>query len=130
MKRPERFATALARLAVVALFALSAGACTTIAANPDESLIERIQKATTSADHLGLAAQYDREATAARQKATEHRQMQEIYRGRVGVGRGGVELQASILRHCMNLVAQYERAALEYEGLASLHRRLADESKK
>lgn len=32
-------------------------------------------------------------------------------------------MQASILRHCTNLVAQYERAALEYEGLASLHRR-------
>jgi hypothetical protein len=39
-------------------------------------------------------------------------------------------LQLGILRHCENLITQYERAALEYDGLIMLHRRLAEEAKK
>ncbi len=79
---------------------------------------------------MNVAEQYEREAKSARQKAADHRRMQEAYRGRVGVGRGGPELQTSILRHCENLITQYERASLEYDGLIALHRKLAEEAKK
>lgn len=129
MNSPDWFGRHIARLSIL-MIALSVGACTTIAANRDASFVERIKSATTSADHSSLAEQYEQEAKTARQKAAEHRSMQEAYRGRVGVGRGGAEVQSSILRHCANLVGQYERAAVEYEGLISLHRRLADETNK
>lgn len=79
---------------------------------------------------MSLAEQYEREANTSRQKVAQHRKMYEAYRGRAGVGRGGGDLQLGILRHCENLIAQYERAALEYDGLITLHRRLADEAKK
>ena len=129
MHLTEHFGRCVARLPIF-LIAIAVGACTTIEANRDALLIEQIQKATTTADHSSLAGQYEQEAKTARQKAAEHRIMQDAYRGRAGVGRGGAEVQSSILRHCANLVSQYERAAVEYDGLVSLHRLLADEVKR
>jgi hypothetical protein len=119
---------ALTRLAFV-LVALSLGACATIDPNRD-NLVAQVRDASTPEDHLRLAARYERDAADARRKVSEHRTMEQAYRGRVGVGRGGPELQSSILRHCANLIGQHERAELDYSGLASLHRRLAEEAKK
>lgn len=129
MKPTHRGGTSIPRITAI-VFSLLVGACATTDANPDASLIARIQNASTSADHMSLAEQYEREANTSRQKVAQHRKMYEAYRGRAGVGRGGPELQTSILRHCENLITQNERAALEYDGLIMLHRRLAEEAKK
>lgn len=116
-----------ARFSAVVL-ALLIGACATI--DPElNSVVSQVRNATTPEDHLRLAERYEQDAATARAHSAGHRRMQEAYRGRAGVGRGGLELQSSILRHCENLINQQERAAVDYEGLASLHRRLADEAK-
>ncbi len=126
MTPTQRQGTSVPRIAAV-LFALLVAACATKEINQDASLIERIQNASTRADHMSLADQYEREAKSARQKADEHRRMQEAYRGRIGGRRP--ESQLSLLRHCADLITQYERAALEYDGLILLHRQIANDAK-
>lgn len=118
----------LAMRVAAALFVIAVSGCSALDSTSSPRITERIKNATTRSDHLGLAEYYDRETQTARQKAAQHLQMRESYRGRVGVGRGGPELQTSILRHCDDLVLQHERSAVEYESLASLHRRLASEA--
>jgi hypothetical protein len=80
MKPTHRGGTSVPRIAAV-LFTLLVGACATADANPDASLIARIQNASTSADHMSLAEQYEREANTSRQKVAQHRKMYEAYRG-------------------------------------------------
>lgn len=128
MSRLEQPRSLVVRVAAVVL-ALSLGACVTSTATSDAQFIDRIRNATTRADHASLAEQYEQEAKNASQKAAEHRRMRENYQTGPGGGRG-LSSRSSLLRHCDNLINQYQRVTLEYEGLASLHRQLATEAQK
>ena len=127
MRPTQRHGISIPRMAAVFFIALLVAACATKEITQDASLSERIKNASTSADHMSLAEQYEREAQHARQKVLEHQKMQEAYRGRVGGRPPGARL--SLVRHCATLIAQYERTALEYDSLSLLHRQMASEAK-
>jgi hypothetical protein len=73
-------------------------------------------------DHAALAAQYEQEAKADREKAQAHREMEKKY--------GGVQYSkttnhAGMQNHCKRLIASYEAAAEDAEALAKEHREAA-----
>ena len=73
-------------------------------------------------DHAALAAQYEQEAKADREKAQEHREMEKKY--------GGVQYSkttnhAGMQNHCKRLIASYEAAAEDADALAKEHREAA-----
>jgi hypothetical protein len=108
----------------VMLGLLGAG-CATTAQDKGSPLYQRIQSAKTRADHQGLAQYYDQEAKAAKDRAQQHRKMQDLYRPFSAFLPSGV----GMVQHCANLVNQYEQAAEEYSGLARLHRQLAAQAR-
>jgi outer membrane PBP1 activator LpoA protein len=111
-------------IAAVMLGLLGAGCATT---TPDKgpALYQRIESAKTRADHEGLAQYYEQQARAAKDQAQQHRRMQELYRTFSATRPSG----AGMAQHCANLVTEYEKAAVEYSGLATLHRQLAAAAK-
>jgi hypothetical protein len=84
-------------------------------------IVQQIEAARTRGDHEALVAYYDREATAARAKAAEHRKMAKSYQGRAVSAKGGLSMPA----HCNSIVSQYEGIAAEYDGMAAEHRQMA-----
>jgi len=90
-----------------------------------------IENAKTAADHEAIAAYYDAEAKAARATAEEHRKMAATYRSfRAPAGAKGVRstLHRTMPEHCDKVVASYEAAAAEFEGMAAAHREAASAS--
>lgn len=79
-----------------------------------------IAAAKTPADHEQLAAQYDKEAAAARAKADEHRKMAAAYRKEGGA----IVSKLHFDEHCDALVKSYTAAAKEYEALAKAERQM------
>ncbi len=80
-----------------------------------------ISTAKTAADHEAIAAQYDREAAAARAEAAGHRRMAESYK-KVG---GAVIAKLHLDAHCEKLAKSYDEAAMEYDALAKAEREMA-----
>lgn len=74
----------------------------------------------TRADHLEIAAWYEREAAAASRRADVHRKLRDSY----GSSSGLYDL-TGMLGHCTNLVNQNTQAAKDNAALAELHRRNA-----
>ncbi len=114
--------TRLIALALVTGFAL-AGCATRNAATETPELSQRIQTASSKADHEAIALAYLNKAAAARVEANEHRRMAALYRAQPASGRGG-----NMNFHCENLVKKYEGIAQDYETLAAEHRQLRDQS--
>ena len=75
---------------------------------------EMITAAKTPAEHEKLAAQYEREAKAARAKAEEHKRMADAYR-KAG---GPLIEKLHFDQHCDTLVKSYTATADEFEALA------------
>jgi hypothetical protein len=113
--------------ALVALFAsFSLPAVSAFAKRHQMGMPEMITTAKTSADHEKLAAQYEREAKAARAKAEEHKNMADAYR-KAG---GPLIEKLHFDQHCDALVKSYTATAEEFEALAKAEREAAKEMKK
>lgn len=92
---------------------------------PSPELQQRIERASTPADHESLATYYTQEAAKARAQASEHRRMAKSYQGIVNGGRG----TASMPAHCNAIVASFENIATEYDLMAVAHQQLAKQAK-
>ena len=86
---------------------------------------EMITAAKTPAEHEKLAAQYEREAKAARAKAEEHKKMADAYR-KTG---GAIVSKLHFDEHCDALVRSFKAQADEYDALAKAEREMAKEMK-
>lgn len=112
----------LRRIVPVLLLGAVLAGCASGPNNPPPEIVQRIEAARSRGDHEGLVAYYDQEATAARARAVEHRKMAKSYRGVMSSGKGyGTNMPA----HCNSIVNLYESMAIEYDGLAGDHRRMA-----
>lgn len=113
------------RIASALLLSVIVAGCASGPTTPPADLPQRIESARTQADHEALAAYYDREASAARASAAEHRKMATSYQGMVAGGRGG----ASMAPHCNAIVRSQETIATEYEAMAAAHRQMGQQAK-
>ena len=86
-----------------------------------EELIQKIQNARTRADHLEIALIYEKQASADRAAAEEHRRMASQY-NRLDPSRIDRSTLKTMAIHCYNLVELYTGAAKEHSALAALHR--------
>ncbi len=110
-----------ALVALLASFSLP-----TVSAFAKMGMPEMITAAKTPAEHEKLAAQYEREAKAARAKAQEHKLMAEAYR-KAG---GPLIEKLHFDQHCDALVKSYTSTADEFEALAKAEHEAAKEMKK
>jgi len=90
--------------------------------------VEAITNASTPADHEAIAAEYDKEAAAARAEAAKHQHMIDAYASGVKYGKVSHSAKGSMKLHCERLVQHYEGLAAEADALAALHRQLATEN--
>lgn len=115
----SRRATSLLVLAGVAF-----SGCAGAAMAPSQSLHQRIEAASSRADHQALATYFSAEAAQARAKAAEHRDMIQAYQRQVAAGRSN----ANMPTHCNMLIKGYESMATEYELMAVSHRQMAEQT--
>lgn len=120
INRPEKPASFVALGLVLGLAALLAGCASGPNAPPPE-IVQRIQSASTAADHESLANYYLAEATSTRALAQTHRRMAKSYQGQGQWGKGG----ASMPSHCNAIVQLQESIATEYTAMAGEHQKLA-----
>jgi hypothetical protein len=85
---------------------------------------QAITEAKTPADHDALAAFYEKEAQAARQKQAEHQQMSDAY-ATIPV----LKTKTGAVAHCTAIAKKYEEIAKENEALAQMHKELATAAK-
>jgi hypothetical protein len=91
-----------------------------------------IANAKTPADHEAIAAYYDAQAKAAREKVEQHRAMASAYKGHpapAGSKTTHSGVFSSMPSHCDDLVKMNESARKEYEAMAAAHRKAASEIK-
>jgi hypothetical protein len=90
-------------------------------------LPKAVENAATAADHEAIAAYYDAEAKAAREKAALHRSMGAVYEKHRGPASkaGATILYKTMPPHCSELATSNEAAAKEYEAMAAAHRETA-----
>ena len=112
------------RIASVLLLCVVLAGCASGPQTPSPDLLQRMESARTRGDHEALAAYHDREASAARAVAEDHRKMAKSYQAMVVGGRGG----ASMIAHCNSIVRLYEGIAAEFEGMAEGHQYLAKQA--
>jgi hypothetical protein len=97
------------------VFAVIASAVLAGCATTAGPTAEQIQNARTPTDHRALAGLYEREASGARWRASDHDKMAKAY--------------GPVQSHCRDLVKSFETLAGQYDDLASYHRSLAEGSK-
>lgn len=102
------------------MIALSVAGCASSPGGPSTDLVRQIEAAKTPADHLALAAHYEREAATARSVAGQHENMSKSYRASPYEKGGG-----SMRVHCQSLIRTYQTAATQYDAMAHEHRQLA-----
>lgn len=112
------------RLASVLLVSAVLAACTSAPNAPSAELLQRAESARTQADYEALAADYDRQAAAARSIATEHRKMARSYQGMIAGGRG----VASMPAHCNAIADKNEGLAKDYDAMAAAFRQMAKQA--
>jgi hypothetical protein len=94
-----------------------------VPAEDQPSIDEMVKNAKAPADHLALAARYDKPAADAQSQATSHRTMANTYRGfAFPKGFGG---QAAMVGHCETLAKTFDTQASEYKAMAEAHRQIA-----
>jgi hypothetical protein len=113
------------RIAATLLLSMIVAGCASGPTAAPADLVQRIESARTQGDDEALAAYYDREASAARASAAEHRKMAASYQGMIGGGRGSANMPA----HCNAIVRSQEAIATEYEGMAVAHRQMGQQAK-
>lgn len=111
-----------ARSVLIVVFSVFVASCATIDTGPSW-LVERIQNARTSADHIAIAQYYERESKNARENAAQYHLIKESYRDR----RERQKLGVGMLSRSEDLHRQFELVTSGYEELAALHRRHASE---
>ena len=111
---------ALALLGATALVPASA---------PAADVAQQVQAAKSAADHEALAAEYDRQAAAARASAAEHKKMAAAYRGVPAMATGKGTGVSAMPQHCEALVASYEKQAETLAAMAATERELAKQAK-
>lgn len=114
--RPSRRAAGALLVLGIAL-----SGCAELITSPSPAIQQQIEAARTPVDHEALATYYRKEATAARNKAEEHRKMGKGYAAWPGGGRGGGSWSA----HCNAIAASYDEIASKYEAMAADHRQMA-----
>jgi hypothetical protein len=85
-------------------------------AKAGENMSARITAAKTAADHEAIAADYAKQAAAAREEAAAHEKMAKSY---AGLGKTG---QYHADRHCQAIAQRYLEQAKELDALAEVHR--------
>ena len=111
------------RLALVLLVSTVLAACTSAPNVPPAELLQRAESARTQADYEALAAEYDRQAAAARSIATEHRKMAKSYQAMIA-GRGGASMPA----HCNAIADKNEGLAKDYDAMAAAFLQMAKQA--
>jgi hypothetical protein len=107
--------------AATALLAITGLSYVPFSSAAEETNIEQmIEQAKTPADHEALAAYYEKEAQAAKQKYEQHKKMEAAY-SKIP----SVKEKSNLLSHCDTLAKDYERMATQYEVLAQVHREMA-----
>lgn len=79
-------------------------------------------------DHAALAAMYESEAKTLREKVAAHELMLKRYENASVPPKGAPFAKAALTRHCRDLVATYEQAAIDAHAMATMERALADAS--
>lgn len=113
-----RLSMLLSLLLLVALWA-------PVRAPAADDIDEMLANAKTAADHEGIAAYYDKEAAAAKEKADLHRRMLAIVKKQGGPGIAKWHMD----RHCERLIKQYDDSAQMYTEMAHAHREMARDLK-
>ena len=85
---------------------------------------KKIAAAKTAADHEAIAAYFDKQAAAAKAKASMHEEMGASYK-KVG---GSLIEKLHLDDHCDKIKASYEAIAKENSALAEAHRAMAKEA--
>jgi hypothetical protein len=88
-------------------------------------MADMVNNAKTAADHEALAAMYDKEAAAAKERAGEHQQMARSYKSITGKGTGA----GAMPQHCASLVKSFQEQAAMYEKMAATEREEAKGAK-
>jgi predicted PurR-regulated permease PerM len=83
-----------------------------------KSLVQIVRTAKTPADQQAIAAAFEKEAQAARQKAKEHSQLKDVYAAQPDM--------QQMVSHCDMLVKQYQEIATELTAMADMHKKMAN----
>ena len=112
--------------AVVLVAGLLMGAAAASTAWAQSDVAAKVTAAKTAADHEALAAEYDKQAAAAKAGAAEHRRMGEAYKGSTTFKSSAGN---SMPQHCASLAKSFDEQAKMYEAMAEAERALAKSSK-
>ena len=110
---------------VAGLMLLATAALPTIRADAqqavvtDDNLNQMITNAKTPADHEAIAAYYQQEATAAKEKADLHRRAAESYR------KLNIAHPVGMANHCDGVAAMWDKIAADNSKLAKEHQEMA-----
>jgi hypothetical protein len=97
---------------VLALGLVLAVASPMVAQITEDNVAEKVQKASTAADHTALADYFRAQAKKAKDNARKHRAM-------LDVGGGGGKSSRQVWdAHCKRLIQSFESEAAAYEDLA------------
>ena len=129
-KASARKTTALTALLVTILFASSVTTRLGAAeAKPTrlshKQLVELLKSAKEPQDHMKLAAYYKAEAQRLRQRAKEHKEMEELYANLPAGGGSSKRPMTSGVPHCDHWADLDLEEAKEAEALASMHEGMA-----
>jgi len=110
----------------VAVTLLGATGGTTAWAQGDPAT--KVTAAKTAVDHEALAAQYEKQAAAAKAEAATHRRMGEAYKGSI-TATGKASGVSAMPQHCDSIAKSFEEQAKMYEAMAATEREIAKTSK-
>ncbi len=96
----------------------------------DENVVELIRNAKTAADHRAIAAYYQKKADEAKALADKHKKLENAYHNNPSIRSAGPDFMHVYMGHCATLSRADEAEARQYEALAKLHLKMADQMKK
>ena len=97
--------------------------CATGPNSAPPEIVQRIQAASTPADHESLAQYYMAEAASAKASAELHRKMAKSYQATFQKG------TMNMYGHCNSVVQMQESIAAEYTGMAAEHQKMSQQVK-
>ena len=106
--------------AVVLAVAVGGVAAAQAAAVTDDNVAQKVESATTAADHQALAAFFNAKAEAAARNANRHKSMVHAYGGSRDIWGN----------HCRSLVKTFTEQEKDYKALAAEQETLAKEASK
>lgn len=119
---PLRWAVCLP-LALTVFFS----ACATVSGITEANLAQRVEQATTPADHLNLAAYFDDQAAAAERQRDKWRQLRKYYEHKPASLFYPIGTVPGMLAHYDQLIQDQQNSADECRALARVHRGLAEQ---